>query len=135
MGKLDNAKLRTAAARIVLALSLMVVIWPATGYTQPGPVVDIWYGDSQDFGLPGMPQRFVDILGNVSNPDGVSSLVYKLNGGASTTLSIGPDSRRLESTGDFCIDISRFCSHRRHQYGADNGDRYLGQRHSQDGDG
>jgi uncharacterized repeat protein (TIGR02543 family) len=69
------------------------------------PVIDIWYGSTQEFGQIGTPQQWVNILGNVSDPDGVDSLVYSLNGGPELALSIGPDTRRLASEGDFNADL------------------------------
>jgi len=69
------------------------------------PVVDIWYGHYQRFGHIGKPQNYVNILGNVSDPDGVESLVYALNGVPQSTLVIGADTRRLASDGDFNIDL------------------------------
>ncbi|MCB9849449.1 MAG: fibronectin type III domain-containing protein [Phycisphaerales bacterium] len=70
-----------------------------------GPTVNLWYGPEQTFGAPGIAQRWVNVLGNVSDPDGVSSLAYSLNGGSSHALSIGPDTRRLLKPGDFNIEI------------------------------
>ena len=70
-----------------------------------GPAIDVWYGSEQTFGHPGVPQRWVNILGNVSDSDGVASLSYRLNGGELKPLSIGPDTRRLLMPGDFNIDI------------------------------
>ncbi len=71
-----------------------------------GPVIDVWYGDTQRFGDIGVPQPHVNILGNASDPQGVSSLSYRLNGGPSVALSLGPDGRRLADPGDFNADIS-----------------------------
>jgi len=70
-----------------------------------GPAIEIWYGDAQRFGTLGVPQRWVNILGNVSDPDGVASLAYSLNGGAEGPLSRGPDTRRLLEAGDFNVEI------------------------------
>ncbi|MGE0622637.1 MAG: putative Ig domain-containing protein [Pseudomonadales bacterium] len=67
--------------------------------------IDIWYGDSQDFGSPGNPQRWVNVLGTVSDQDGISSLTFTLNGGPSRNLSVGPDTRRLLEAGDFNVEI------------------------------
>jgi uncharacterized repeat protein (TIGR02543 family) len=69
--------------------------------------IDVWYGYEQDFGQLGNPQQWVNILGNVSDPDDVTSLSYTLNGGSQRALSIGPDNRRLALPGDFNIDIDR----------------------------
>jgi uncharacterized repeat protein (TIGR02543 family) len=70
-------------------------------------VIDVWYGSHQVFGEIGNPQRWVNILGNVSDPDGMASLTYSLNGGPESPLSIGPDNPRLAAEGDFNVEISR----------------------------
>ncbi|UWQ86122.1 cadherin-like domain-containing protein [Leisingera caerulea] len=70
-----------------------------------GPVIDVWYGPTQTFGQPGVPQTWVNILGDVFD-EGLVSLSYTLNGGAERSLSVGPDQRRLEKAGDFNIDIA-----------------------------
>jgi hypothetical protein len=70
------------------------------------PAINVWYGDNQSFGQNGIPQQWVNILGNVSAPSGISSASYTLNGGASQFLRIGPsNSTRLVDTGDFNIEI------------------------------
>ena len=71
-----------------------------------GPEIDVWYGDTQTFGAVGTAQPWINILGNVSDADGVASLSYTLDGGPSIPLSIGPDNRRLEAAGDFNIDLA-----------------------------
>ena len=70
------------------------------------PTINVWYGNNQSFGQIGNPQTAINILGNVSDSNGVSSLSYTLNGGTPVNLSRGPDSRRLLSPGDFNIDIN-----------------------------
>ena len=77
-----------------------------TGDAAQVPVVDVWYGASQDFGAIGVPQQWVNILGNTSDVDGVQSLGYTLNGGPTRPLSMGADPRRLDETGDFVIELS-----------------------------
>jgi hypothetical protein len=67
-----------------------------------GPAIDLWHGTDQSFGY---SQDWVNLLGNVTDPDGVASLRYSVNGGPSRALSIGPDSRRLQWPGDFNADI------------------------------
>ena len=59
------------------------------------------------FGHVGNPQVWANILGNVSDADGISSLTYSLNGGPDNTLTVGPDPYRLQLAGDFNIDILR----------------------------
>jgi hypothetical protein len=71
-----------------------------------GPTVTFLYGHRQEFGQKGLPQDWVNVLGNVTDPDGISSLTYSLNGGSQIPLSIGPDTRRLAGAGDFNIDLS-----------------------------
>ncbi|MCB0130388.1 MAG: InlB B-repeat-containing protein, partial [Caldilineaceae bacterium] len=70
------------------------------------PVIDLWYGDNQSFGQVGNPQHWINILGNVSDPDGIATFVYTLNGGPDVPLATGPDTRRLDQPGDFNIDIA-----------------------------
>lgn len=71
-----------------------------------GPDIAIFYGDAQPFGQPGQPQPWFNALGNVSDPDGVADLEYRLNGGPAVSLAIGPDGRRLVSPGDFNVDLA-----------------------------
>ncbi len=75
------------------------------------PAIDLWNGNSQKFGQLGVPQKWVNILGNVHDNSGVASLNYSLNDGSVSDLSIGPESYygsfRLASIGDFNIEIDR----------------------------
>ena len=85
---------------------------PAPGDSQTsaagvGPQIDVWYGSSQVFGQLGDPQRWINILGRVSDGNGVKSLKYSLNGSSQKSLSLGPDGRRLASRGDFNLEIHR----------------------------
>jgi len=87
--------------RAVLIALLSLVIPVMAGAAS----FDLWSGDSQAFGQLGNPQRWVNILGNVSDPDGITGLTYTHNGGPSRTLSLGPDTRRLLEPDDFNIEI------------------------------
>jgi len=69
------------------------------------PKIDLWYGRQQTFGHHGCPQRWVNILGRVSEQTPVQSLHYILNGGDARALSIGRDKRRLIARGDFNINL------------------------------
>lgn len=71
------------------------------------PIISVWYGDTQTFGNLGNPQQWINILGNVADANGISSLSYTLNGGASIPLNIGPNGTRLVSSGDFNIEIDK----------------------------
>jgi regulation of enolase protein 1 (concanavalin A-like superfamily) len=70
------------------------------------PLIDLWYGNNQTFGNIGIPQTWVNLLGNVSDPDGITSLTYSLNGNPIVPLSIGSDTRRLARSGDFNVDLA-----------------------------
>ena len=86
-----------------LGLAMLAAV-PAIA--QDSPVIDVWYGATQQFGHIGDPQPWANILGNVSDADGISSLVYSLNSGPDVNLTVGPDGRRLQSSGDFNIDLA-----------------------------
>ncbi len=70
------------------------------------PVFNIWYGDDQTFGQNGIPQTWINVLGNVSAPSGIASLTYSLNGGAAQPLWIGQNLVRLVDPGDFNAEIA-----------------------------
>ena len=62
------------------------VAWP----TAPAaPVINVWYGSQQTFGANGQPQQWVNVLGDVSDPGGMASLTYTLNGGAANVAVAG----------------------------------------------
>ena len=73
----------------------------------PGlPVFDLWHGNEQRFGNAGIPQKSINILGDVTDSDGVDQLFASINGGDEMALGIGPDGRRLSSVGDFNVEIA-----------------------------
>ncbi|QDT63860.1 Ig-like domain-containing protein [Calycomorphotria hydatis] len=69
------------------------------------PNITVWYDPVQEFGYQGRPQEWINVLGNVSDPDGIRSLTYSLNNGPERALSIGHDPRRLVGVGDYNVDI------------------------------
>jgi hypothetical protein len=71
-----------------------------------GPSVDIWYGNNQTFGVVGIPQTWINVLGNAYDSDGIQSLTYSLNNGPEFDLSLGWDGYRLDEDGDFNIEIA-----------------------------
>jgi len=94
--------------RRIGGVAVLLCLVPAVLFADAqGPVIDVWYGSEQTFGHLGIPQKWANILGNVSDEDGVTSLTYTLNGGSFMDLGIGPDNRRLESSGDFNVEILR----------------------------
>jgi len=72
-----------------------------------GPDIDVWYGDNQTFGAVGIPQNWVNVVGNISDPDGVASASAWLNDEPPMQLGLGPDGWRLERPGDFNVDLNR----------------------------
>jgi hypothetical protein len=68
-------------------------------------LIEVWYGDHQQFGTPGLAQRWINVLGNVQCNNGLLRLCYYLNDGEAIELTIGSDLHRLASDGDFNIDI------------------------------
>jgi hypothetical protein len=68
--------------------------------------IDIWYGSEQSFGQIGIPQRWINILGNAFDEDGIIRLESYLNDDPPTSLSLGPDYARLVNEGDFNVEIS-----------------------------
>ena len=88
---------------IHLLLTILLLILPLS---LKAATIDTWYGNVQNFGEIGLSQRWVNILGNVSDPDGVQSLTYSLDGGTTEfALAVGPDGRRLNDAGDFNAEI------------------------------
>ncbi|MCB9867715.1 MAG: hypothetical protein H6816_13905 [Phycisphaerales bacterium] len=99
---------RTCSARVGCAIAALIAGAVATERVRAdavGPDVVLWYGTAQTFGQPGVAQTWANVLGNVSDPDGVSALTYTLNGGPQQNLRRGPDTRRLLMPGDFNVEI------------------------------
>jgi hypothetical protein len=71
-----------------------------------GPDIEVWYGPYQVFGKAGIPQRFINVLGNVRDSNGVASLTYSLAGAPELPLDIGRNGTRLERRGDFNVEIA-----------------------------
>lgn len=103
------------AGRMVSEVPIYESVWRALPNSEQAetalPQINVWYGDSQTFGDPGLPQIWANVLGNVSDNDGdLSKLEYKLNGDGPFPLNVGGDGHagdglRLYNQGDFNIDI------------------------------
>ncbi|MBK1875516.1 dienelactone hydrolase family protein [Pelagicoccus mobilis] len=68
--------------------------------------IDLWYGDKQEFGKYGRPQKWINILGNLSPAQEAKRLSCSMNGGVARQITIGSDGHRLARPGDFNIDIN-----------------------------
>ncbi len=96
---------------------------PRVSASPDAPIIEVWYGDTQNFGVLGDPQQQINILGNVIS---ATSIEYSLNGQAPVELSIGTGgtvdppppvgalhaedlavagNKRLINKGDFNIEI------------------------------
>jgi hypothetical protein len=73
-----------------------------------GPTIKVWHGLKQKIGHLGMPQEDFNLMGEVSGPDSVVSLKYRLNDKPEIELTIGRGEygfRRLAMEGHFNADI------------------------------
>jgi hypothetical protein len=66
--------------------------------------IDVWYGPIQSFGAPGLPQDWVNVLGQVTGT-APYTLTYSLNSSAAKSLPVGSDNYRLTHEGDFNIEL------------------------------
>lgn len=132
----DKAKSRSSHGRqnVIISIIFIAVLFlsPFTAYakTNPSPahasidttapVINVWYGNRQTFGRQGSHQRWVNVLGNVSDIESdIALLTYTLNGGPGPVidgtpgkLMLGPHPaeggpRRLYFKGDFNIEIDK----------------------------
>ncbi len=71
-----------------------------------GPDILVWYGPYQVFGKAGVPQRFINILGNADDFDDVIYLGYSLDGAPEQPLTLGLNGSRLAYPGDFNVEIA-----------------------------
>lgn len=72
------------------------------------PEIQFWYGDQQQFGnAGGHPQRWLNILGEVSAPDQVYTISWSLNDSVPRPLSFREDRKRIAKDGDFNVEIDR----------------------------
>lgn len=115
-GKARPSKIRTRRARWCTASMMLLLGWVGIAGAQvpSGPELEVWHGLKQRVGHLGRAQHDFNVLGNVSDPDGVASLTYRLNGGEPQPLTVRPSfeeqsnriaARRLAAPGDFNADI------------------------------
>jgi hypothetical protein len=83
------------------------VLVPYEKSSENSPEIDLWGPGLAANLQPTVNQRWFNILGNVSDPDGILELKWSLNGSSDQPLELGPNDRRLVREGDFNIDILR----------------------------
>ena len=71
------------------------------------PQVNLWYGNYQTFGANGVPQQWVNILGNVTSPVGIAALTYSLNCAPKVNLNWGHHVDFTRSKGPAHIFLAR----------------------------
>jgi len=97
---------------ISVSLCLLLRVPPEQDQSPPNITIDVWYGDHQEFGTPGITQQWINILGNISAEDLPDSTYYRLNQNEVVGFSLGSDLHRLAAQGDFNIDLPvALCKH------------------------
>ncbi len=97
-------------AWMVRSAKSMIVLYETVGEADRAPpAIELWYGQHMMVGHRGTTQRWLNILGRVTDSQSkIVSLSYRLNDSeVEIPLSIGPDERRLIGEGDFNIDIAK----------------------------
>jgi hypothetical protein len=69
------------------------------------PALTLWHGAALSVGRRGDPQKWVNVLGNVTSAAPLTALSYTLNSGPALPLAVGPDEMRLARPGDFNIEL------------------------------
>ncbi len=105
IGLMDETTFSPASKTIYSAYKDLDTTLGAAQQKGGGANIHVWYGLNQQFGHLGNPQQWVNVVGNVSDSDGVASLTYSLNSGPELPLSVGPDGYRLAAPGDFNVEI------------------------------
>lgn len=68
--------------------------------------IQFWYGPEQHFGHLGEPQRWINVLGNISGLANLDSATFKLNAEMARPLSLGGNLHRLALPGDFNVELA-----------------------------
>ena len=71
-----------------------------------GPDIDSGAATRMTFGEQGIPQTWVNVIGNVSDPDGVQSITGALNDNGAEQLGFTVDGWRIQRPGDFNYEIN-----------------------------
>lgn len=98
---------RSTRPRYLLPLLLLSGLYFSTCTPHAPPVISIWYGDEQRFGLPGNSQKYINVLGHISSKTSLQATFYCINGGRNIPFQLGSDLHRLAKSGDFNIEFLR----------------------------
>ena len=74
--------------------------------SQPPRPITFWYGDTQHFGHLGHCQRWINILGNIANPERLFRVTFSVNDSPERALALGDDLHRLARPGDFNAEVA-----------------------------
>ncbi|RME29130.1 MAG: hypothetical protein D6798_00800 [Deltaproteobacteria bacterium] len=104
----DNVLTLTATDGEGLSDVASIVVHVVSAYDREpgGPEIALWGGFEMNAGV-GRAQRWFDVPGRVTDPDGIGSLTVSLNGQDLRELAVGPNGRRLVAPGDFNADLAR----------------------------
>ncbi|MFC1812476.1 hypothetical protein ACFL03_07265 [Thermodesulfobacteriota bacterium] len=93
---------------IIFLTLLFAVLWLRTTHQQSAEskiFIKYWYGrEGQQFGVPGITQPWVNILGNITGDHAIQKCSYSLNSGPVSNIRIDRQNR-LADDGDFNIQI------------------------------
>ena len=98
-------RITNSAGHLIIFSVVLLMSSEVSADNPDPPQVNLWYGNYQTFGANGVPQQWVNILGNVTSPVGIAMLTYSLNWGPPVDLNWGPPNPRLVEVGDFNADI------------------------------
>lgn len=68
--------------------------------------INLWYGHQQRFGHIGQAQAWVNILGNIHEPEKIDRVSFQVNEDAERLITLGSDRHRLAMPGDFNIELA-----------------------------
>lgn len=104
----ESVKLYIIAALSVILFFIFFTSCIDVIKKRSGTKIDVWYGKEQTFGRNGIPQRQINIPGNIRSEIKNIQAYYTINNGhVKNYLTLGCDMHRLAETGDFNIDIER----------------------------
>ena len=88
---------RRLVARTFVSVVVVVTVAVGSVVVPASPVaagdgdatVEFWHGTGEPFGTTGTPQRFVNVIGRASDPDGVAEVRFRVGGGPERIAGLG----------------------------------------------